>query len=170
MGNNLNVIDQFLATFIRYIDGGFGLLNGDIVALSSILIGIDMALAGLFWALDREGEVLIRLVKKTLYVGAFAYIIGNFSTLAAIVFNSFASLGIEATGAGLTAADLLLPGKLAGTGFSAAYPLLQQAGSLLGVTTFFTHFVTIVILLVAWFIVVLKIGRASCRESVCMLV
>src|SRR5579859_6107388 len=156
MGNNLNVIDQFLATFIRYIDGGFGLLNGDIVALSSILIGIDMALAGLFWALDREGEVLVRLVKKTLYVGAFAYIIGNFSTLATAVFNSFASLGIEATGAGLTAADLLLPGKLAGTGFSAAYPLLQQAGSLLGVTTFFTHFVTIVILLVAWFIVVLS--------------
>lgn len=154
--NNLNVIDQFLATFIRYIDGGFGLLNGDIVALSSLLIGIDMALAGLFWALDREGEVLVRLVKKTLYVGAFAYIIGNFSTLATAVFNSFASLGIEATGAGLTAADLLLPGKLAGTGFSAAYPLLQQAGSLLGVTTFFTHFVTIVILLVAWFIVVLS--------------
>ena len=156
MGNNLNVIDQFLATFIRYIDGGFGLLNGDIVALSSLLIGIDMALAGLFWAHDREGEVLVRLVKKTLYVGAFAYIIGNFSTLATAVFNSFASLGIEATGAGLTAADLLLPGKLAGTGFSAAYPLLQQAGSLLGVTTFFTHFVTIVILLVAWFIVVLS--------------
>jgi type IV secretion system protein TrbL len=153
---NLNVIDQFLATFIRYIDGGFGLLNGDIGALSSILIGIDMALAGLFWALDREGEVLIRLVKKVLYTGAFAYILSNFSMLATAVFNSFASLGLKATGTGMTAADLLLPGKLAGTGFAAAYPLLQQAGSLIGFTTFFNHFITIVILLVAWFIVVLS--------------
>jgi type IV secretion system protein TrbL len=153
---NLNVIDQFLATFIRYIDGGFGLLNGDIGALSSILIGIDMALAGLFWALDREGEVLIRLVKKVLYTGAFAYILSNFSTLATVVFSSFAGLGLRATGTGMTAADLLLPGKLAGTGFAAAYPLLQQAGSLIGVTSFFNHFITIVILLVAWFIVVLS--------------
>ena len=32
--NNLGVIDQFLQTFIRYIDGGFGLLNGDVVALT----------------------------------------------------------------------------------------------------------------------------------------
>jgi type IV secretion system protein TrbL len=152
--NNLNIIDQFLQTFIRYIDGGFGLLNGDVVALTSILIGIDITLAGLFWALDRDGDVLARLIKKTLYVGSFAFIIGNFQTLSTAIFNSFAQLGIEATGAGLSAGDLLLPGKLAGTGFQAAWPLLQQAGSLIGVTSFFTNFVTIVVLLLAWIVVV----------------
>ena len=39
--NDLNVIDQFMQTFIRYIDGGFGLLQGDVAGLTSILIGID---------------------------------------------------------------------------------------------------------------------------------
>jgi type IV secretion system protein TrbL len=153
--NNLNIIDQFMQTFIRYIDGGFGLLNGDVFALTSVLIGIDITLAGLFWALDHEGDVLARLIKKTLYIGAFAFIINNFKNLATIIFNSFSTLGLNATATGLTADDLLKPGKLAGTGFSAAYPLLQQAGTLIGVTSFFTHFVTIIVLLVAWFIVVI---------------
>ena len=152
--SDLGIIDQFLQTFIRYIDGGFGLLNGDIVGLTSILIGIDITLAGLFWALDREGDVLARLIKKTLYVGTFAFIIGNFQNLSTLIFNSFATLGIQATGAGLSAGDLLLPGKLASTGFQAAWPLLQQAGTLIGVTTFFTHFVTIAVLLLAWIVVV----------------
>ena len=152
--NNLGVIDQFLQTFIRYIDGGFGLLNGDVVALTSILVGLDMTLAGLFWALDRDGDVLVRLIKKTLYVGSFAFILGNFQNLSTIVFNSFATLGLQATGTGLSASDLLLPGKLASTGFQAAWPLLQQAGSLIGLTSFFSHFVTIAILLIAWIVVV----------------
>ena len=153
--NNLNIIDQFLQTFIRYIDGGFGLLNNDVVALTSVLIGIDITLAGLFWALDRDGDVLARLMKKTLYIGAFAFIINNFQNLATAIFNSFSTLGLNATASGLNAADLLMPGKLAGTGFTAAYPLLQQAGSLIGFSSFFTHFVIIVVLLVAWFIVVM---------------
>jgi type IV secretion system protein TrbL len=153
--NNLNIIDQFLQTFIQYIDSGFGLLNGDVVGLTSVLIGIDITLAGLFWALDRDGDVLARLIKKTLYIAAFAFIINNFQNLATIIFNSFSTLGLNATATGLTAADLLMPGKLAGTGFTAAYPLLQQAGSLIGFSSFFTHFVIIIVLLVAWFIVVL---------------
>ena len=153
--NKLNIIDQFLQTFIRYIDGGFGLLNGDVVALTSVLIGIDITLAGLFWALDREGDVLARLIKKTLYIGSFAFIINNFKNLATTIFNSFSTLGLNATATGLTADDLLKPGRLAGIGFTAAYPLLQQAGSLIGVTSFVSHFVTIIVLLVAWFIVIL---------------
>jgi type IV secretion system protein TrbL len=154
--NNLNIIDQFMQTFSSYIDNGFGLLNGDVVALSSILVGIDMTLAGLFWALDPDADVLARLIKKVLYVGTFAYIINNFQTLATVIFSSFSTLGLSATTTGLTAADLLMPGKLAGTGFTAAWPLLQQAGSPIGFTSVFTHLVIIVVLLIAWFIVIIS--------------
>ncbi|MDE2184216.1 MAG: P-type conjugative transfer protein TrbL [Alphaproteobacteria bacterium] len=154
--NNLNVIDQFMQTFIRYIDSGFGLLQGDVAALTTVLIGIDITLAGLFWAMEGEANVLARLIKKVLYVGSFALIINNFSTLSMIIFNSFSTLGLQATNSGLTAADLLRPGKLAGTGFQAAWPLLQQAGALIGFTTFFNNFVTIVVLLFAWIVVVLS--------------
>ncbi len=153
--NNLNIIDQFMQTFINYIDSGFGLLQGDVAGLSSTLIGIDVTLAALFWAMDGEANILARLIKKVLYVGAFAYIINNFHTLATLIFNSFSQLGLTAGGSTMSAADLLRPGHLAGTGFTAAYPLLQQAGKLLGFTTVFTHLVTILVLVGAWFIVVL---------------
>jgi type IV secretion system protein TrbL len=47
------------------------------------------------------------------------------------------------------------PGQIASTGYQAAWPLLQQAGSLLGFTSFFDNFVTIAVLLFAWLIVIL---------------
>ncbi|MFI5024493.1 MAG: P-type conjugative transfer protein TrbL [Alphaproteobacteria bacterium] len=152
---DLGVIDQFTQTFIQYIDGGFGLLNGDVAALTTVLVGIDITLAGLFWALDGEANVMARLLKKVLYVGTFAFILNNFSSLATIIFNSFSTLGLQATGSGLTAQTLLQPGQLAGIGYQAAWPLLQQAGSLIGFTTFFDNFVTIAVLLFAWFVVIL---------------
>ena len=64
--NNLNVIDGFLTAFIAYIESGFGLLGGDVHFLTATLIGIDITLAGLFWAWGGEKDVLARFVRKTL--------------------------------------------------------------------------------------------------------
>ncbi|MBV8237420.1 MAG: P-type conjugative transfer protein TrbL [Sphingomonas sp.] len=153
--HDLGVIDGFMATFIRYIDSGFGLLRGDVSFLSRTLIALDITLAGLFWALGGEDNVLGRLIRKILYIGAFAFILNSFSTLSDIVFRSFARAGLTAGGGSITADDLLKPGRLAGTGFSAAWPLLQQVNQYLGFTTFFENFLTIAVLLIAWLIVIL---------------
>ena len=50
--NDVTVIDRFLDTFSRYIDSGFGLLQGEVAFLTATLIVIDMTLAGLFWAMS----------------------------------------------------------------------------------------------------------------------
>ena len=42
---------------------------------------IDVTLAALFWAWGSDTDILQSLVKKTLYVGAFPYLFGNFSLL-----------------------------------------------------------------------------------------
>ncbi|KAK0339905.1 hypothetical protein LTR94_032673, partial [Friedmanniomyces endolithicus] len=55
----------------------------------------------------------------------------------------------------MSADDLLKPGRLAGTGFEAAWPLLDQASEMTGFTSFFDNFLTIAILLFAWAIVIL---------------
>jgi type IV secretory pathway TrbL component len=73
---------QFLSVFSTYIDSGFGLLGGEVGFLSSTLIVIDVTIAALFWAWGTDEDVLQRLVKKTLYIGVFAFIIGNFQALA----------------------------------------------------------------------------------------
>ncbi|MBM3655298.1 MAG: P-type conjugative transfer protein TrbL, partial [Alphaproteobacteria bacterium] len=96
--NDLSVIDRFMETFVRYIDSGFGLLSGDVAFLSTTLIGIDVTLAALFWVLGGEDNVLGRLIKKVLYVGAFAFILNNFKNLASVIYRSFAGLGLNASG------------------------------------------------------------------------
>lgn len=152
--NDLNVIDQFLQAFLSYIDSGFGLLGGDVGFLTATLIGIDITLAGLFWALGGEDDVLGKFIKKILYVGSFALILNSFSTLSDIIFRSFAGLGLTAGGSTITAQDLLRPGHLAGVGFEAAQPLLEQAGELTGPVAFFENFIQIAVLIVAWIVVI----------------
>jgi len=153
--DDLAIIDRFTETFSRYIDSGFGLLAGDVAFLTSILVAIDITLAGLFWALMGEDNVIAQLIRKVLYIGFFALLLNNFKSLADIVFQSFAGLGLKASGASLTAADLMRPGFVASTGFTASRPLLEKAGELIGITSFFTNFVTIVVLMLAWLIVLL---------------
>jgi type IV secretion system protein TrbL len=153
--DDLNIIDKFTSTFVTYIDSGFGLLGPDVSFLTSTLVAIDIILAGLFWSLSNEDNVVGQLIRKILYVGFFAFLLNNFASLSSVIFTSFASLGLKASGATLTAPDLMRPGFVAGTGFTASQPLLDQAGSLMGFTSFFDNVVTIVVLLLAWIIVLL---------------
>tara|TARA_R110002073_G_scaffold211794_2_gene372107 strand:- start:8456 stop:9784 length:1329 start_codon:yes stop_codon:yes gene_type:complete len=152
--NDLNIIDRFTETFIQYIDSGFGLLGGEVAFLTATLIVIDLTLVGLFWAMDPNKDVLGSFIKKVLYVGFFAFILNNFQSLSMIIFNSFGGLGLTATNTGMTAADLLRPGHVAATGFTAAYPLLTEIGKLLGPVAFFENFIVIIIMLLAWIIVI----------------
>ena len=158
--NDVTVIDRFLDTFSRYIDSGFGLLQGEVAFLTATLIVIDMTLVGLFWAMGHasgQGEdVMAKLIRKVLYVGAFAYIIGNFNTLAGIVFRSFAGLGLTASGSTLSMGRFLQPGWLAKTGLDAAAPILQQTGDLAGFPEVFVHLDMIVVLFFAWLVVIVS--------------
>lgn len=157
--NDLGIIDRFMETFSRYIDSGFGLLSGDVAFLTTILIGIDITLAGLFWALNTMGggedNVIGRLIRKVLYVGVFALILNNFQGLADIIYRSFSGLGIQAAPGTLTADDLLKPGKIAATGYEAAYPLIDQVGNLVGFPEIFGNALTVFVLLLAWFLILI---------------
>ncbi|WP_312219890.1 P-type conjugative transfer protein TrbL, partial [Brevundimonas sp.] len=152
---DLNIIDRFLAAFSQYIDSGFGLLGGDVAFLTTILIGLDITLAGLWWAMDADKDVLGRFLKKILYVGIFAFILGNFQQLGDIVFRSFAGLGLTAGGGAIGPDDLLKPGKLASVGFDAAKPMLTAIEDMVGFPEVFGNALSILVLFVAWLIVVL---------------
>jgi type IV secretion system protein TrbL len=124
--------------------------------LSQTLIALDITLAGLFWALAGEEDVIARLIKKTLYIGFFAFLIGNFNGLAKIIFDSFSGLGLKAAGSGLSATDFLHPGRIAQVGLDAGTPILAAAGQLMGYVSFFENFVQITVLMIAWAIVVIS--------------
>ena len=156
MTGGTGIIDGFTNTFSTYIDSGFGLLHGEVAFLASTLIAIDITLAGLFWAWGADEDVMARLVKKTLFVGFFAFIIGNFNNLAKIIFNSFAGLGLEAVGSTVSASDFVHPGKIAQVGLDAGKQILTAAGQLMGFSSFFDNFILIFILMLAWVIVMIS--------------
>jgi type IV secretion system protein TrbL len=156
--NDLSVIDRFLDVFSRYIDSGFGLLRGEVAFLTTTLVVIDMTLAGLFWAMSHASgggdDVIGKLIKKVLYVGAFAFIIGNFNNLAGIVFRSFAGLGLVASGSTMTQAQLLQPGRLAQVGVDAGRPIMVQISDLVGFPEVFANLDVIAVLFLAWLVLI----------------
>ena len=149
------VIDHFLEVFTRYIDGGFGLLGGEVGFIATTLIVIDVTLAALFWSWGADDDIMARLVKKTLFVGVFAYLISNWNKLARIIFESFAGLGLKASGTGFAVTDLMRPGKVAQTGLDAGRPLLDSVSNLMGYWSFFENFIQIACMLFAWALVLL---------------
>ena len=149
------VIDNFLGIFTSYIDSGFGLLGGEVAFIATTLIVIDVTLAALFWAWGADDDIIARLVKKTIFVGVFAYIISNWNNLARIVFESFAGLGLMASGTGFSAADLLRPGRVAQIGLDAGRPLLESISDLMGWIAVFENLVQILCLFFAWALVIL---------------
>jgi len=128
--NDVTIIDQFLNTFATYIDSGFGLLQGEVAFLTATLIVIDMTIAGLYWAMSHatgQGEdVIAKLLRKVLYVGAFAYILGNFNWLASIVFRSFAGLGLTASALTFTTVLALVPFFAVALSVFTAFPAFAQ--------------------------------------------
>ncbi|MCT4493619.1 P-type conjugative transfer protein TrbL [Bosea minatitlanensis] len=149
------VIDSFLGVFTSYIDSGFGLLGGEVAFIATTLIVIDVTLAALFWSWGADDDIVARLVRKTLFVAVFAYLIGNWNSLARIVFESFAGLGLQASGTGFSAADFMRPGRVAQTGLDAGRPLLESISDLMGYWSFFENFIQIACLLFAWALVLL---------------
>jgi type IV secretion system protein TrbL len=149
------VIDRFLEVFTRYIDSGFGLLSGEVAFLATTLAAIDIALAAIFWSWAADEDIIARLAKKTLFVGVFAYLIGNWNNLARIIFESFSGLGLKASGSSLSASDFVSPGRIAQVGLDAGRPILDSISGLMGYISFFENFVQIVVLLFAWIVMLL---------------
>jgi type IV secretion system protein TrbL len=149
------VIDNFLSVFTNYIDSGFGLLSGEVAFLATTLAAIDITLAAIFWSWAADEDIIARLAKKTLFVGVFAYLISNWNNLARIVFESFAGLGLKASGTGMSTSDFLSPGRVAQVGIDAGRPILDSIFGLMGYISFFENFVQIVVLLFAWIVVLL---------------
>ncbi|HCE8182099.1 TPA: P-type conjugative transfer protein TrbL, partial [Pseudomonas aeruginosa] len=157
--DDVAVIDRFLGVFSTYIDSGFGLLGGEIAFLTATLIVIDMTLAGLYWAMSHAtgqgDDVIAKLLRKVLYVGAFAYILSNFNLLAGIVFRSFAGLGLMASGSTISETEFLQPGRLAKVGIDAAEPIMEQIGDMTGFPGVFVNLDAIMVLFLAWLVVIL---------------
>ena len=93
---------------------------------------IVLTLAALFWAWGRGTRDVVAPDQDDPFVGIFAHLIGNWNSLARIVFDSFAGLGLKASGTGLSAAGFSAPGAVAQVGLDAGRPILDSISGLMG--------------------------------------
>ena len=150
----VGVIDRFLQVFTSYIDSGFGLLGGDVAFLATTLIVIDVTLAALFWAWGADDDILARLIKKTLFVGVFAYIIGN-RNARPHRFRKLRRARPHRFGRQPQPGELLQPGPhRRDRPWAAVNSHIDFRSD--GLCPFFENFLQIIILLFAWLVVLLS--------------
>ncbi|MCI0429692.1 MAG: P-type conjugative transfer protein TrbL [Rhodospirillales bacterium] len=161
MGGSTDVglINQFLARIFGAIDNGFGLIAGDVNHLFNMLIILNLVLAGLWWAYGAR-DAVEGLLRRVLMIGFFAFVLNNWAALSNIIFQSFALLGLKASGDRLSLAEFMNPGTVAHLGVQ----LVQQFGEKIGELSiwdafFMTVLLTLaaVIVLAAFFVIAIQI-------------
>jgi type IV secretion system protein TrbL len=116
-----------LQNFISVFAGGYSRLQGAVSTLLAILVGIDLVLMGLWWALG-GGEQLAGVFKKVLYIGFWIWLVESFPSLAKAFVDSLVKAGITAGGGSVTVSQILDPSALAASGLDATEPLAQRLG------------------------------------------
>ena len=154
MEYKLAVIDRITKHFTDYIDSGFGLLQPDVAYLTTVLVTIDIILAGLFRALLNDQYIPNNLIQKTLYIGFFAFIINNYKVIADMIYRSFGQLGAKAGQASFSGEMLLRPGFIAETGVKTAGALLNEAGEQFFAWSFSSKLTAIILLFAGLFVIV----------------
>ncbi len=110
--NDVTIIDQPSTPSPPISTRVSGCWVGEVAFLTATLIVIDMTIAGLLGYEPRHRprrDVIAKLLRKVLYVGAFAYIINNFNWLGEHRLPLVRGLGI-ATGSAITMENFLQPG------------------------------------------------------------
>lgn len=87
--------DKFIAVVLSLIQGGFGLIQGEVFGLTSIMITLTFALLGIRFTLSgEEGKAVVgQFFMTLLYVGFLSWIITAWPTLYQQVGGFFQELG-----------------------------------------------------------------------------
>lgn len=110
-----SAFNAFLDQFLALADAGFGLIRGDVGYVLNALIAISIVLAGVQWVLAGEAP-LAPFIRKLLFIGLFAFLIGNWESLAGAIAQSGAMLGLKAGGDFMSMEELHDPGRVAAVG------------------------------------------------------
>jgi type IV secretion system protein TrbL len=144
----MDTINLILNQYLQTIDTAFGLIQGHVVWLLNVLIILNILFSAMLWAFSDE-LVMVKLARKIIYIGFFAWLIQNWQSLTDTIAQSFMYLGFEAGGIGFPQVYLLDPGNIAYRGFTASSPIMTEISNLCGPIGFFKNFPQIALLTLA---------------------
>lgn len=124
-GSLTTILHQLLDIFSLGQQG----VAGSAFSLLTLLAGIELTLAALWWAITgRDG--LVPLMRKILLLGFFVFVVQNYPTLLSIVVEGFIQTGKTASANGGDAlASVRDPSTIIDAGFFVALPILDHLKS-----------------------------------------
>ncbi|GEM_PF-442729 len=117
-----NTLTATLLNFLGVFSLGFGNLLPSTTWLFLTLLGVEIILFGLYWALG-SGQIL-DAIKKILFIGFWIWVVFSFPLLANSLVNSLTQAGNIAGGGGPV--NLLDPSGVVNQGFVVAAPIQVQ--------------------------------------------
>jgi type IV secretion system protein TrbL len=126
-GTLTHLLDSFLTVF----NGGWSALQPKAMSLLGILVGIEVTLSGLWWAMSGDDAVK-GLIQKLLMIGIFFFFIQQWQMVTTTTMQSFARVGAAAGGASSSPGSLALndPSSIVAEGLNAIQPLSDKVDSL----------------------------------------
>ncbi len=131
MTPNSGTLTQLLNAFLTVFNGGWSVLQPKAMSLFGILVGIELTLSGLWWAMSGNDAVK-SLLQKLLVIGLFLFFIQQWQMLTTTTMQSFARAGAAAAGASDSpgSLDLSDPSAIVSEGLNAIQPLSDKADAL----------------------------------------
>jgi type IV secretion system protein TrbL len=127
---NPGILTETLNNFLAAFGSGWSNLQPAINWLTGTLLGIEIVMLGLWWALG-GGEQLVSVMKKILYIGIWMWIVRSFPTLADAFVKSLIQAGKLAGGGG--GPSLFDPSNIINYGLTTTAPLVEKISSI-GIT------------------------------------
>jgi type IV secretion system protein TrbL len=131
------VLTTTLNHFLLAFSSGWGNLQPAINYLIATLLGIEIVMMGLWWALG-GGEQLAAVMKKILYLGFWLWIVKEFPALADAFVQSLIQAGKLAGGGG--GASMFNPSNIIRYGINTTAPMLKEITEI-GITEIVNGFV-----------------------------
>lgn len=125
------ILTTLLNAFLAVFSAGPGHLAPAAARLLFLIAGIELTLAGIWWALKGE-NVLVGLIQKTLLLGLFAFFVTNWATLINTVLDGFVWSGFTAAGSSAAAGAVLIkdPSAIIGQAFVSTQPIADEISAL----------------------------------------
>lgn len=127
-----NILTGIMGDFLNIFSQGFANLLPWATTLLWTLAALEIIWAALYWALAGE-NFLPQLLQKTVLIGAFAYLVLNWSALAKTVMDGFISVGAMAgtgAGSGANVPDLRDPTQVLNVFWTLAQPIADYTSGL----------------------------------------
>jgi type IV secretion system protein TrbL len=119
------ILTTLLKAFCSALTPGLSSLSADASALLRILVGLELAIAGIWWAFSHE-DAVVGFLKRVLVIGCFAYLVLNFSTLVNTVIKGFIYAGLKGGGNAVSEQTFADPSAIAELGLKITQPIWES--------------------------------------------